>query len=111
MRFETRGSIEDYFRAAAAHAAPGARFITVYPTPYTGRLLEAAQANGFSVRRSIDIIPRAGKPSLFTLFCCVNDNSAAGSTAEALVVRGEDRLFTPEFRSVRRMLAFPDKAK
>lgn len=111
VRFETRGSIEDYFQAAAAHAASGARFITVYPTPYTRRLGEAAAASGFSVRRSIDIIPRAGKPALFTLFCCVNDSAATGSSAEELIVRGEDQLFTPDFCSVRRMLAFPDKAQ
>lgn len=110
VRFETQGSIEDYFQSAAAHAASGARFITVYPTQYKQRAIAAAHASGFSIRRSIDIIPRAGKPPLFTLFTCVNEADKALSVEE-LIVRGPGQLFTPEFRAVRRMLGFRDKEK
>lgn len=108
VRFETQGSIEDYFQAAAAHAEPQARFITVYPTQYKHRAITAAHANGFSIRRNIDIIPREGKAALFTLFTCVNKAGEALSVEE-LIVRGRDQLFTPEFRAVRRMLGFRDK--
>ena len=108
VRFETQGSIEDYFQAAAAHAESQARFITVYPTQYKQRAIAAAHANGFSIRRSIDIIPREGKAALFTLFTCVNKAGEALSVEE-LIVRGRDQLFTPEFRAVRRMLGFRDK--
>jgi len=111
VRFETRGSIEDYFQAAAALAAFGARFITVYPTRYKERVTAAAKGSGFAVQRSIDIIPREGKTALFTLFTCINDSSATNSRSEELIVRGRDQLFTPEFRSVRCMLGFPDKAR
>jgi len=110
VRFETKGSIEDYFQAAAAHAAPGTRFITVYPTRFKERVCSAAGINGFFIQRSIDIIPRAGKPALFTLFTCVNEKPASLS-AEELTVRGNDQLFTPEFRAVRAMLGFPDKKR
>jgi tRNA1Val (adenine37-N6)-methyltransferase len=110
VRFETKGSIEDYFQAAAAHAAPGARFITVYPTRFKERLSSAAAANGFFIQRSIDIIPRSGKPALFTLFTCVNQKPAS-LHAEELTVRGRDQLFTPEFREMRRMLGFRDKQR
>jgi tRNA1(Val) A37 N6-methylase TrmN6 len=110
VRFETQGSIEDYFQAAAAHAAPGARFITVYPTQYKQRAVAAAHASGFSIRRSIDIIPRKGKAALFTLFTCVN-NTGEATCVEELTVRGPDQLFTPEFRDVRRMLGFRDKER
>ena len=108
VRFETQGSSEDYFQAAAAHAESQARFITVYPTQYKQRAIAAAHANGFSIRRSIDIIPREGKAALFTLFTCVNKAGEALSVEE-LIVRGRDQLFTPEFRAVRRMLGFRDK--
>ncbi len=108
VRFETQGSIEDYFQAAAAHAGPQARFITVYPTQYKQRAIAAAHANGFSIRRSIDIIPREGKAALFTLFTCINKAGEALSVEE-LIVRGPGQLFTPEFRAVRRMLGFRDK--
>jgi tRNA1Val (adenine37-N6)-methyltransferase len=110
VRFETQGSIEAYFQTAAAHAAPGARFITVYPTAYKQRVDAAASASGFSIQRSIDIIPRAGKAALFTLFTCVN-NASEALINEELTVRGLDQLFTTEFRAVRRMLGFRDKAK
>ncbi len=109
VRFETKGCIEDYFQAAAAHADAQARFITAYPTRYKERVNAAAAATGFSLRRGIDIIPRAGKPALFTLFTCIR--AAAGTPREEqLTVRGSDQLFTPEFRAVRRMLGFRDKA-
>lgn len=110
VRFETKGCIEDYFKAAAAHAAPNTRFITVYPTRFKERVSSAARASGFFIRRSIDIIPRAGKPALFTLFTFVNERPAS-LHAEKLTVRGHDQLFTPEFREVRRMLGFSDKKR
>jgi tRNA1Val (adenine37-N6)-methyltransferase len=110
VRFETKGCIEDYFQAATAHAASQARFITVYPTRFKERVVSAARANGFFILRSIDIIPRAGKPALFTLFTCVNEKPAS-LHVEELAVRGPDQLFTPEFRTVRRMLGFRDKTR
>jgi tRNA1(Val) A37 N6-methylase TrmN6 len=82
--------------------------MTVYPTRFKERVVSAARASGFFIRRSIDIIPRAGKPALFTLFTCVNEKPASLS-AEELTVRGHDQLFTPEFREVRAMLGCPDK--
>jgi len=110
VRFETQGSIEHYFQCAAAHAAPKARFITVYPTQYKERVDAAAGGSGFAVQRSINIIPREGKSALFTLFTCVKGSSET-IALEELTVRGHDQLFTPEFRAVRRMLGFRDKAK
>ena len=110
VRFETQGSIESYFEAAGAHAAPEARFITVYPSRLIQRVQTAAEKSGFGIRLSIDIIPRAGKATLFTLFTCVKDGSDTTATEE-LTVRGHDQLFTSEFRAVRSMLGFPDKAR
>ncbi len=109
VRFETKGGIEDYFQAAAAHAYTPARFITIYPTRYKERVNAAAAMSGFSIQRSIDVIPRAGKPALFTLFSCTTQPGSV--ITEELTVRGHDQLFTPEFRAVRRMLGFPDKTR
>jgi tRNA1(Val) A37 N6-methylase TrmN6 len=109
VRFETKGCIEDYFQAAAAHADRQTRFITAYPTRFKERVNAAAGAAGFFIRRSIDIIPRAGKPALFTLFSCTNQEPAT-VIAEELTVRGHDQLLTPEFRAARRMLGYPDKS-
>jgi len=110
VRFETKGSIEDYFQAAAAHAALNARFITVYPARFKERVSSAARASGFFIRRSIDIIPRAGKPALFTLFTCIRGTPGTHQEEE-LTVRGQDQFFTPEFRAVRSMLGFRDKQR
>ena len=98
VRFETQGSIEDYFQSAAAHAASGARFITVYPAQYKQRAIAAAHASGFSIHRSIDIIPRAGKAALFTLFTCVNktdDATALKSLSCAVAISFLPRSFEP----------------
>ena len=110
VRFETRGSIEDYFQAAAAHAAPQALFITVYPSRSTQRAIEAAHNSGFAIRRSVEVVPRAGKPPLFTLFTCIRGTHAKRTT-ETLIVRGQNQLFTRQFRAARRMLGFRDKSR
>ena len=110
MRFELHGSIGDYFRAAANHAAQSALFITVYPTQYLDRVLDAANETGFSIKRRVDMIPREGKPPLFSLFTCMS-GTAGNCLQEVLVVRKSDQFFTDEFRAVRRLLGFRDKTR
>lgn len=110
VRFELRGSIEDYCRAAAKHLARGGLFVTVYPCRHRGRALGAAQACGLGCEREVQVVPRQGKPPLVSLFV-FSGRAPHAPARETLAVRGEDQLFTDAFRRVRREVGFPDKPR
>lgn len=70
-RFELRGDVRDYARAAARYLAPGGRFVLCFPTPQRERAEAALASAGLSLIRSRDVIPREGTAPLFSLFVCV----------------------------------------
>lgn len=108
VRFELRGSIEDYCLVAAEHLEHGGIFATVYPFQYRSRALQAARGCGLSLEREVRVIPREGKPPLLSLFIlCLQGPGAAAQ--EELVIRGADHLFTQAFRQARQEVGFPDK--
>ncbi len=70
-RFELRGDVRDYCRAARAALAPGGRFVFCFPTNQRVRAEQAAKDADFVLETSRDVVPRAGIAPLFSLFCCV----------------------------------------
>ena len=69
-RFELRGDVRDYCLAAERALAPGGRFVFCFPSVQRPRAERAVSAAGLAILRSRDVIPRAGLPALFSLFCC-----------------------------------------
>lgn len=69
-RFELRGDVRDYARAAREHLAEGGRFVFCFPTVQRARAIAACADAALVVTRSRDVIPRAGATPLFTLFAC-----------------------------------------
>lgn len=69
-RFELRGDVRDYARAARAHLAEGGRFVFCFPTVQRARAEAAVAGAELAVIRSRDVIPRAGAAALFSLFAC-----------------------------------------
>jgi tRNA1(Val) A37 N6-methylase TrmN6 len=72
-RFELRGDVFDYCRAARAALAAGdlrARFVFCFPTVQRARAERAVAAAGLELARSRDVVPRRGAPPLFSLFAC-----------------------------------------
>src|SRR5690606_15486746 len=69
-RFELRGDVRDYARAARDALAPGGRFVFCFPTVQRARAEAACAAADLALIRSRDVIPRAGAAPLFTLFAC-----------------------------------------
>ncbi|MFO0548342.1 MAG: SAM-dependent methyltransferase [Polyangiaceae bacterium] len=63
--FETRGGIEDYAAAAAPLLTPTGLFVACVGAWPDGRGEAAAASAGLRVERRVDVIPRAGKPTLF----------------------------------------------
>ncbi len=107
VRFELKGSIHDYFDAASRLCVPQGHFITVYPYQYTERVINAAETTGFSCEREIHVVPRAGKPSLISLFSFVKGKTAEAKQEETLTIRNRDLGFTAQYRNVRRQIGFP----
>ncbi len=107
VRFELSGGIEDYFAAAARHIEPGGCFVTVYPRALYSRVADAACRHGLSSDRQIEVIPRAGKPPLFTLFCY--RRAAAGrAVREKLTIRDDRGAATEAYCRLRARIGFPE---
>lgn len=104
-RFELRGDVSDYARAAARALTADGWFVFCFPTPQKQRALDAVANAGLFVARVCDVIPRAGLAPLFSLFAC---RSAAVTTVidEPFVVRTADGVLSATMSSVRRSFGF-----
>ncbi len=105
-RFELRGDVGDYARAAVRHLAPGGWFVLCFPYQQLDRALGALHREGFCVAHRRDVIPRTDLAPLFSLFACTLE--AGPEVIEpAFVVRDADGLHTIELRAVRRRFGWP----
>lgn len=82
-RFELRGDVRDYARAAARLLDPNGRFVLCFPTVQRRRAEDACAAAGLALVRSCDVVPKEGVPPLFSLFACTLTRPP-GSEAAAL---------------------------
>ena len=106
-RFELRGDVSDYARAAQRHLAPAGWFVFCFPTPQKARALAAVAGAGLSVARLRDVIPRVGLPPLFSLFACRHPAEVSECVIDPpLVVRGADRQLSAEMQQVRGSFGF-----
>jgi tRNA1(Val) A37 N6-methylase TrmN6 len=104
-RFEHRGGIEDYARAAARCLLPGGRFVACEAASQAARVDGAAAAAGLTVTNWMDVIPREGKPALF----CVFEMRQQGVRQydAPLVIRARDGSWTQDFRRLREAMGLP----
>ena len=107
-RFELRGDVSDYARAAKRHLAEGGWFVFCFPTPQKARALAAVTQAGLVVARLRDVIPRVGLPPLFSLFACRHAAEASECVVDgAMLVRTEDGALSDSMQRVRRGFGFP----
>ena len=112
-RFELRGDVADYARAAARHLAPHGMFALCFPTPQRARALAGLAAAGLDVVAYRDVIPRETLRPLFTLFRARLAGPSSSGSAPAgpvrepdLIVRTENGALSEEMRAVRRRFGF-----
>jgi tRNA1Val (adenine37-N6)-methyltransferase len=105
-RFELRGDVGDYARAARRHLEPDGLFVFCFPFAQKARALAAARAEGFSVAESRDVVPREGLTPLFSLFACVLP-ARPETQRPPLVVRDASGVHTAEMRAVRGRFGWP----
>lgn len=108
-RFEVRGGIEAYCEAAARALAPGGRFVVCEGANPHQRTFEAARQAGLDVVSCQDVIPRAGKPALFTLYAMARTGEvpAPSERRAPFVVRDASGDRTPACRAVRQRMGIP----
>jgi tRNA1(Val) A37 N6-methylase TrmN6 len=104
-RFELRGHVGDYARAAARHLEDDGAFVFCFPTAQRDRAIALVEAEGLPVVELRDVVPRVGLRPLFTLFVC---RRAGGARVElpAFEVRTADGAVSPEMQAVRRRFGF-----
>lgn len=83
-RFELRGDVVDYCKAARAALAPGGRFVFCFPTNQRARAERAVSDTGLAIVTSRDVIPRRGIAPLFSLFSCRHRDDAGPSSEPTL---------------------------
>lgn len=103
-RFELRGDVADYARAAARHLTDDGTFVFCFPTPQKQRAEAAVAAAGLALTRVRDVIPRATLRPLFSLFACNREGTRIDEAP--LTVRHEDGTLTDEMQAVRRRFGF-----
>ena len=111
-RFELRGDVSDYARAAVKHLAPGGCFVLCFPFRQKQRALDGIAAAGLATVKLRDVIPRESLAPLFTLFVCRHGAEAGGGTEveEPFVVREQSGRLTAQMAAVRRRFGFRDGA-
>lgn len=109
-RFELRGDVADYAKAAVGHLLPDGWFVLCFPTPQRQRALEGIAAAGLQVVRLRPVVPRESLPPLFDLIACRHpDRVSEEMEIEApLIVREEGGRLTAEMAGVRRLFGFAD---
>jgi tRNA1Val (adenine37-N6)-methyltransferase len=103
-RFEVRGDVSDYARAAARHLAEDGTFVFCFPAPQRARALAAVTEAGLTCVTYQDVIPRETLNPLFTLFSA--KHAGALVVEDPLVVRQKDGQLTDQMAAVRRGFGF-----
>jgi tRNA1Val (adenine37-N6)-methyltransferase len=115
-RFELRGDITDYCRAAARSLDRGGLFACVFPvTPDAqhARVKQAAMSSGLSVVRWRPVVLREGERPLLGLFAMMRSTDLPPAIREQtwseppLIIRTEDGAVHPEYAAVKLSFGFP----
>lgn len=108
-RFELRGDVRDYARAAKRHLEPEGLFVFCFPWPQKARALAAARDEGFAVVAHRDVVPRTSLAPLFSLFACrLGAAVDPDATIEPpFVVRNADGSHTQAMHDVRARFGWP----
>ena len=108
-RFEQRGGVEDYCRAAAAALAPHGLFALVMDGRQRERVLASARDAGLALLRIRDVVPREGKAPLMVLAAMrlTGSGSEAPREEPPLILRDGAGVRTETFREIRRSMGMP----
>ncbi len=104
---EQRGGVEEYCAAAARLLAPGGWFVTCAGSSQGERVQRGAEGGGLVVARRRDVVPRAGKDVLFSVYGLRAGPAGESVADEPLVVRDASGRRTEAFRALRGAMGMP----
>jgi len=99
-RFELRGDVGDYARAAKRHITEDGLFVFCFPFQQKGRCVKLVTDVGFRFISIRDVVPMKSKPPLFSLYCASLGLTGALTEEDALLVAFEDGKYTPEMLAI-----------
>lgn len=108
-RIETCGGVEDYITTGASLMADDGRLVVCGDADAEQRALTAAQAVDLHLVARWVVIPRAGRPPLFSVWA-MGRTTAVGAVDRTLVLRDADGARTSDARMLRAFSGFPESA-
>ncbi len=105
-RFEFRGDVGDYARAAKRHITEDGLFVFCFPFQQKSRCIKLVTDVGFRLMTIRDVVPMKSKPSLFSLFCASLSFTGALTEENPLIVAFEDGRYTQEMRALQTTRGF-----
>jgi tRNA1(Val) A37 N6-methylase TrmN6 len=100
-RFELRGDLTDYARAAERHLAPDGVYVFCFPWQQHARALAAPPETGLAITSFRAVVPRAGLEPLFAVYACRRGNHPLVEEPP-FVVRDAAGAHTEMYRAMRR---------
>ena len=105
-RFELRGDIGDYARAAKRHITEDGLFVFCFPFQQKSRCIKLVTDAGFRLKTIRDVVPMKSEPPLFSLYCASLSFTGALREENPLIVAFEDGKYTPELRALQAARGF-----
>ena len=107
-RFELRGDVRDYARAAKRHLEDDGLFVFCFPWAQKARAEDAARAEGFAIVSDRDVVPREGLTPLFSVFACrlAGGEGTPHERETPFVVRDAAGRHTPMMHALRGRFGF-----
>jgi len=105
-RFELRGDVGDYARAAKRHITEDGLFVFCFPFQQKGRCIKLVTDAGFKLVTIRDVSPMKSKPALFSLYCASPSFAGVVTEEEPLIVAFEDGKYTPEMTALQATRGF-----
>ncbi len=107
-RFEHRGGVEAYCQAASRALADAGSFVFCESANQLPRVEQALRDHGLFLKRWKDVVPRAGKAALVSVFAAQREPCEA-TRAPDLVVRDASSQWTPDFLQLRADMGMPPR--
>jgi tRNA1Val (adenine37-N6)-methyltransferase len=105
-RFELKGDVGAYARAAKRHITEDGLFVFCFPFQQKSRCIKLVTDTGFRVMAIRDVVPMKRKRALFSLYCASLSFTGALTEEAPLIVAFEDGRYTPEMRALQATRGF-----
>jgi len=105
-RFELRGDVGDYAKAAKRHITDDGLFVFCFPFQQKSRCINLVTGVGFRLIATRDVVPIKSKPPLFSLYCASLNFTGVVTEEDPLVVAFEDGKYTPEMLAIQATRGF-----